>query len=157
MTKRLTAVICGVVFAMMSQSVQAKDNLDNGIVWQDLFQDPAWQTEFMEQKIHEYFPDERVAQIMIAIASCESTGPGSDQIVQWEPDGKLLHNRDGGQARGAFQVMMFTHADEMKRLGLHIGNIDDYMTFVKILYQQGRFAPWESSRDCWQQERVAQN
>ena len=155
----LAAALCSIaaIFAIMSPLRALAGSAENEIVWEALFQDPASQTAFMERKIHEYFPNEHVARVMIAIASCESTGHASAEIIHWEPNGHLLKNASGGQARGAFQVMSQVHAKEMQSNGLTMGDIDDYMTFVKMLYDQNGFAPWAESQRCWKNQQYARN
>lgn len=87
-----------------------------------------------------HFPDK--FKTMKAIAKCESG------LVHRE-NGKLLRNREGSSARGAFQVLMRVHAPEMKRLGLDPNNDDDYMTYVQYLVDNFGLTPWAESKGCW--------
>lgn len=102
----------------------------------------AAEGEEVAQLIAEYFPNEYPT--MVAIASCESTG-----LVHKLENGKLIPNADGGTARGVFQVLMRVHGPEMKRLGLDPNNDDDYMTYVRHLYDESGLAPWKASKKCW--------
>ncbi len=79
---------------------------------------------------------------MKAIANCESG-------LVHRVGGKLLPNKDGSSARGAFQVLMSVHAPEMKRLGLDPNNDDDYMTYVQYLVKHQGLSPWAESKSCW--------
>lgn len=102
----------------------------------------AAEGEEVAQLIAEYFPEEYPT--MIAIASCESTG-----LVHRLDDGKLIPNAGGGTARGVFQVLMRIHGPEMKRLGLDPNNDDDYMEYVRYLYDEFGLTPWDASKECW--------
>ena len=96
--------------------------------------------ESVKVLIAEHVPDNY--RTMTAIARCESG------LVHRE-NGKLLPNREGSTARGAFQVLMSVHGPEMERLGLDPNNDDDYMTYVRTLYKQQGLAPWAESKHCW--------
>jgi hypothetical protein len=91
--------------------------------------------------IAEHFPNK--FKTMKAIAKCESG------LVHRE-NGKLLPNREGSPARGAFQVLMSVHGPEMKRLGLDPNDDDDYMTYVQYLVDNFGLSPWAESKPCWQ-------
>jgi len=95
--------------------------------------------EHLDILIAEYFPQN--FKVMKAIAHCESGGKHRN------PDGTLVAN--AGTARGAFQLLMRIHAPEMKRLGLDPNNDDDYMTYVRRLYDAQGLAPWADSKRCW--------
>ena len=124
----------------------------------ELYSQPEEQSAFLEAKIREYFPDENTARVMIAIARCESSGSRSGPIQHWTTNGDLLPNDQGGQARGMFQVMSKLHAQDMQRRNLDIQNLDDYMTFVRYLYDRNNgFHDWYPSKSCWQSVQLAQN
>lgn len=97
--------------------------------------------EIVLQKIKEYFPD---APYMVYVANCESTG-----LIHLEPDGRLLANKKGSTARGVFQILMRVHEPEMRKQGLDPGNIDDYLTYARQLYDAKKLTPWESTEHCW--------
>lgn len=101
------------------------------------------QQDYARELIAEYFPDE--ARLMRAIARCESG------LVHRDASGELLPNAEGSTARGLFQVLMSVHYDEMRRMGLDPNNDDDYMTYVRHLYETQGTAPWRPSRSCWRQ------
>jgi len=106
---------------------------------------PENQSAEIQQKIHEFFPDVEVASIMIAIATCESTG-----LIHWGTDGKLLPNSYGNSsAAGVFQILLYTHRKKIKEMGLDMSNIDHYMTFVRHLYDMEKYNPWRASKHCW--------
>ena len=94
----------------------------------------------VEQLIAEYFPDNY--RTMRAIAKCESG-------LIHRANGKLLRNAEGGTARGIFQLLMRIHGPEMKRLGLNPNDDDDYMKYIRHLYDEQGLAPWKPSKHCW--------
>lgn len=100
------------------------------------------QRKHISTLIAEYFPDDYAT--MKAIANCESTG-----LLHRLPDGSLLPNKEGSSARGVFQVLMGVHAEEMQRMGLDPTNDDNYMTYVRHLYDSQGLSPWKESSDCW--------
>ena len=102
----------------------------------------------VEQMIAQFFPEEH--KTMVAIASCESTG-----LVHREADGTLIQNKEGGSARGVFQVLMRIHEPEMKRQGLDPNNDDDYMTYVRYLKDNFGLTPWAESKNCWKRKLPA--
>ena len=118
-----------------------------------LYANRAEQSRFIKEKIEEYFPENYPT--MIAIASCESTN-----LIHWQADGDLLPNSTGASsAAGVFQVLLQLHGPDIRRMGLDVeNNIDDYMTFVRWLYDRppSRLSDWKASRDCWA-PRIASN
>lgn len=95
--------------------------------------------------IKEHFGSD--ADVMIAIAECESTG-----LVHITPDGKLLPNRLGSGAAGVFQLMPVhynrKHKVDGKTLDVR-NNLEDYIKYVRHLYGQQGLQPWISSSGCW--------
>ena len=120
-----------------------------GTSYNHLYDDPQAQRIFIEKKIQDFFPEPGLAQSMITIANCESTG-----LIHWIPDGTLRPNGSGSSARGTFQVLLRYHAQQIQDMGLDMQNIDDYMTFVRQLYDERGFRPWDPSRHCWGQQIV---
>lgn len=106
--------------------------------------DTAVEQVHAETLIAEYFPDNY--RIMKAIAICESG------LIHRQPDGNLKQNDSGTSAEGMFQVLMSAHKKEMLRLGLDSNNDDDYMTYVKIMYNAQGLAPWADSKKCWKRK-----
>ncbi len=100
------------------------------------------QATYVAGLIREHFPDNY--QTMLAIARCESTG-----LIHRDTDGTLLRNQSGSSAQGVFQVLMSVHRSEMTRLGLDPDNDEDYMTYVRYLYDHQGLSPWAESRHCW--------
>lgn len=82
------------------------------------------------------------APIMVRVAMCESG------LVHRE-NGELLRNKNGSSARGAFQVMMSYHGPKMKKMGLDPRRTDEYLAYVRFLYDQQKLAPWSESKRCW--------
>lgn len=104
---------------------------------------PTVEGKQVEELIAEFFPNN--TKTMTAIAKCES---GLVHKVK----GKLLPNKDGGTASGSFQVLMRIHKSEMIKMGLNPLNDDDYMTYVKHLYQTQGLSPWAESKKCWRRK-----
>lgn len=149
-THILFATLCAVVFSTQNAAADAQQ-------YADLYSDSQAQSDFLKKKIHEYFSEEGVAEVMIAIAACEASNNPRGLLIHWQPDGSLFPNSAGGQARGTFQVMSRQHAPEMKQRGLDINNLDDYLTFVRYLYDRNNgFNDWYPSRHCWKKIRLAQ-
>lgn len=110
------------------------------------------QSEFVQGKIREHFPESY--PVMLAIAYCETQ---ARPFVHWEADGSLRPNATGASsAAGVFQVLLQLHGPDIRARDLDMQNIDDYMQFVQYLH--GRFSDpyqdWDASRSCWQ-DRVA--
>lgn len=97
--------------------------------------------EHIAELIVEYFP--KNYRDMQVVANCESTG-----LVHRNPDGTLIANPTS-TARGVFQLLMRIHGPEMKRMGLDPNNDDDYMKYVRHLYNSQGLEPWDETRSCW--------
>lgn len=77
------------------------------------------------------FPDEPV---MVEIARCESKlNPSADRL---------------GIDGGLFQINQ-VHLATLKKLGLDRYNLQDNLTYTKILHSQAGLTPWNMSRYCW--------
>ena len=87
----------------------------------------------VEAKILEAFPD---APIMVEVARCES------QLNPLADRGNL--NVDVG----LFQINQ-VHLRTLDSLGLDRRNIDDNITYARILYDESGLNAWYKSRDCW--------
>lgn len=141
--KYLAAVLATI--SMFAASAASANSREATAGYQALYTNQTAQTAYVKQKIRQYFP--RRAAVMLAIANCESTG-----YVHWLPDGTLRPNSAGGSsAAGVFQVTLYLHRKDIKRMGLNMNNIDDYMRFVKYLADRngGRLSDWNASRHCW--------
>lgn len=147
-TKILSAVLCGIILSTQIATAEVRHH--------DLYRDAALQSDYLKEKIRERFPEPGVAEVMIAIAACEASGNPRGLLIHWEPNGRLLPNSAGGQARGTFQVMSRLHAPDMARRGLDINNLDDYLTFVRYLYDRNNgYRDWRPSRHCWRSVQIA--
>lgn len=111
----------------------------NVSTYEHLYDDPQAQAAFIRLKIREYFPAD-VAEAMIAVANCESTG-----LIHWLPDGSLRpHNTGASSARGVLQILFNLHKPDYQRMGLNMYDIDDYMRYARHLYDtQGPENAWE--------------
>lgn len=145
MTRLATAM--GAFMLFVSSAAHADEPVD----YEALYANPTAQAAFIKEKIKEHFPQDY--PVMIAIASCESTG-----LVHWTADGSLLPQSEGkSSAAGVFQVTLKGHAKSIAKHGLNMEDIDEYMKFVKVLRDgQPNYADWNSSRDCWS-PRIASN
>jgi hypothetical protein len=88
-----------------------------------------------------------VAPTMVKVAMCESG------LVHRE-NGELIRNKNGSSARGAFQVMMSYHGPEMKKMGLDPRRTDEYLAYVRFLYDRQKLTPWAESRSCWGKSKL---
>ncbi len=87
----------------------------------------------VEAKILKAFPD---APIMLEVARCES---GLDPLADRE------HlNVDVG----LFQINQ-VHLVRLNELGLERRNIDDNITYARLLYDGSGLSAWYMSKDCW--------
>jgi hypothetical protein len=84
------------------------------------------------------------APLMVQVAKCESG------LVHRE-NGVLFQNSDGSSARGVFQVLMRVHKTQMHKMGLNPEHIDQYLTYVRHLYDQQGLKPWQASKHCWKE------
>lgn len=92
-------------------------------------------------------PDDKLRQVLL-LAYCESAG-----WVHRYPSGELRpHQDDASSARGVMQVLAGLHAPELRERGLDLEREDDYFEFVRILYDRGGLAAWESSLPCMRGE-----
>ena len=84
-------------------------------------------------KILKAFPD---APIMLDIARCESElNPSADR-------------ENLGVDVGLFQINQ-VHLSELNRLGLDRWDIDDNITYARLLYDTQGTQPWFMSQHCW--------
>lgn len=87
----------------------------------------------VEEKILKAFPD---APIMVEVARCES------QLDPLADRGNL--NVDVG----LFQINQ-VHLSKLKELGLDRRNIDDNITYARMLYDYNKLGAWYMSKHCW--------
>jgi len=108
-----------------------------------LYDNQEAQADFIKGKIREYFPED-VAEAMIAVANCESTG-----LIHWRSDGTLIRNKPkkgkkATSAKGVLQILFSLHRPDYTRLGLNMKDIDDYMRYGRHLYEtQGPENAWK--------------
>ncbi len=94
----------------------------------------------LARQIRALFPD---APIMVRVAMCESG------LVHME-NGDLKRGYADGLDAGVFQVRLPVHGREMHRLGLSPYRLDEYLVYVRHLFDTQGLKPWESSRRrCW--------
>lgn len=87
----------------------------------------------VEEKILKAFPD---VPIMVEVARCES------QLDPLADRGNL--NVDVG----LFQINK-VHNEKLAELGLDRRNIDDNITYARLLFDKAGLQPWYMSKDCW--------
>lgn len=138
--KKFALTLAAVMYsALMTTSVEANE---------DLFVNEERQRQFIQEKILEYFPEDPAT--MLAIAYCETR---SRPFIHWEADGSLRpHDEGESTAAGTFQVLLYLHGPDIQARDLDMYDIDDYMSFVRYLYDRGssRTSDWDESRSCWQ-------
>ncbi len=91
------------------------------------------------RQIRALFPD---APIMVRVAMCESG------LVHME-NGDLKRGYADGLDVGVFQVRLPAHGQEMRRRGLSPYRLDEYLAYVRHLFDTQGLKPWKSSRKCW--------
>lgn len=140
---RLASVVGALLLTALSSAAYAKEE-KHSLDAAALYGDTTAQAAFIKEKIKQYFP--RDYPVMIAIANCESTG-----LIHWMPDGSLRPNAEGASsAAGVFQVLLQEHRKSIARHDLDMENIDDYLTFVKLLVDgRPNYGDWNASRHCW--------
>lgn len=134
---KVSMVAIAAVMLALTTSVRAESP------YVHLYNDTEAQATFIADKIREHFPPE-AAEAMIKVAECES-----DRLIHWLPDGSLRPNipikgKKATSARGVLQILFGLHAPDIKRLGLDMYDIDDYMRYGRHLYDtQGPKNAWE--------------
>jgi hypothetical protein len=93
----------------------------------------------LARQIRALFPN---TPIMMRVAMCESG------LVHME-NGDLKRGYADGLDAGVFQVRLPVHGREMRRLGLDPYRLDEYLAYVRHLYDTQGLRPWKSSRHCW--------
>ena len=87
----------------------------------------------IERAIRETFPEE---PIMVTIAKCESSlDPSADR-------------ENLGVDVGLFQINQI-HLPRLIELGLDRWNLQDNLTFARMLYDESGIQPWYMSEHCW--------
>ncbi len=87
--------------------------------------------EEVVSEILNVFPD---APIMVAVAKCESNlNPSADR-----------KGIDGG----LFQVNQ-VHLPRLNALGLNRYDLNDNLTYARMLYDESGLGPWYMSKHCW--------
>ena len=90
-------------------------------------------SEYIIQRILEIFPE---APIMVEVARCESgLDPTADRA-------------DLGVDVGLFQINQ-VHLPALKRMDLDRRDMEDNLTYARMLYDESGLGPWYMSRDCW--------
>lgn len=89
--------------------------------------------EYIVQRILEVFPE---APIMVQVAMCESgLHPQADR-----------ENRNVDV--GLFQINQ-VHLQRLSELGLDRRDLEDNLTFARMLYEDSGLSPWYMSEHCW--------
>ena len=91
------------------------------------------------------FPEE---PLMLKIAFCESS------LVHKE-NGELKRNRQGSSAVGALQILSSVHKQDLKKQGLNLNKTEDYFQFARFLFENRGVQPWQASKKCWNQHKIA--
>lgn len=90
-------------------------------------------TEYIVKRILETFPE---APIMVNVARCESgLNPSADRA-------------NLGVDVGLFQINQI-HLANLNRLGLDRWDLEDNLTYARMLYDESGLGPWYMSKHCW--------
>lgn len=150
---RLSSLFVNTLIAtiLMASSVTATGDVKTSTITNKkefVSQSVATEGELVREQILEKIGDDPT---MVAIAGCESTG-NPRKIVHTEPDGSLLKNSTGkSSAAGAFQVLLKLHGPDIKKMGLNMKDLGDYMEFVAHLKDTQGYDAWKASKSCWKQ------
>jgi len=91
--------------------------------------------DYVVGRILDIFPD---APIMVAVARCESElDPSADRA-------------NLGVDVGLFQINQ-VHLDTLALHGLDRWDLEDNITYARMLYDESGLGPWYMSRHCWSQ------
>ena len=89
--------------------------------------------EYIKERIRQVFPEEPV---MVYVAACES---GFDPLA----------DREGRNVDvGLFQINQ-VHLPRVRALGLDRRDLEDNLTFARMLYDESGLQPWFMSEHCW--------
>jgi hypothetical protein len=124
------------IAALVSYQVQADSQIVTEVAGTTL----SPEGQVVAKKIKRVFYD---APEMLYVANCESRG-----LIHRE-GGTLVKNQSGTSAQGVFQVLMRIHKPEMRKMGLSPNNTEDYLTYVRHLYDTYGMSPWADSKKCW--------
>ena len=102
-----------------------------------------------EAAVARFFP--MVQEQAMSIALCES---GARQF-DWYGD--VIRNQQGSSAVGMFQIMASLHEQHARLMGIDIYTVSGNAQMARFLYDQSGWAPWGSSRHCWQRKLLADN
>lgn len=80
---------------------------------------------------------------MVQIARCEST------FRHELADGSVLRGRVDNDDLGVMQINTRYHGARAAELGLDLLDLDDNMTFARLLYEEQGTRPWNASAPCW--------
>ena len=91
--------------------------------------------EDIVEEILKVFPE---APIMVAVAKCESN---------FDP---LADRESRNVDVGLFQINQ-VHLSRLRELGLDRRNLQDNLTYARMLYEEQGLGPWYMSEHCWSQ------
>lgn len=86
-------------------------------------------------------------RILIDIAACES---GFNHWSIEDPTRVLRSNSPESSATGVFQILSKTHGPDARANKLNLEVLSDNVSYAKILFDREGTAPWNESRNCWQ-------
>lgn len=77
------------------------------------------------------------------IAFCESS------LQQFNPDGTLLRGHVNSKDVGLFQINLFYHLADSKKLGYDVMAVDGNIAYAMLLLKRDGTRHWNASRHCW--------
>mgnify|MGYP000395018015 CR=1 FL=1 len=137
MLRTLTFVTTLIVGNLLASSVMANNEDYSYVSYQN-------QDQFIRQKMREHIGYDPLLEV---IAGCESTGDPK-RIKHWDRNGNLVKNPNSS-ASGSLQVLLQYHSDWIDAEGRDMQDIDEYMMFVKTLFEAQGYEAWYPSKSCW--------
>lgn len=137
-----------IALALCMTTLPVAANISN----EDLSSEPEVQAEQIEAIITDVFADmgPTVVKTMVDIARCES------ELLHVEHDGSLVQNSNSS-ASGVFQILLYTHGQEIERLNLDLDLTDltEHVQYARFLVEDSiraghpPFIDWQPSVRCW--------
>jgi len=99
-----------------------------------------WSESRIEEQIRKVFWEE--PDLAVAIAKCEGITNGKLDPFAFNPT-------NGSDDKGIFQISTLHHGVRVEELGLDMFDVQDNLTYAKILFDSQGTQPWSASKHCW--------
>lgn len=141
------ALIAGIVLgvAIDSYNLSHPETFESHFVYEAKAEEPEvvlietkidWTEDRIIRAIQETFPEQ--PELMTKVAKCES---------QFKAD---AHNpTNGSHDGGIFQISQKHHGKELEKLNLDPYDVEDNLTYARILYEKNGLSDWRASKFCW--------